>query len=45
MSRHRTSALRAFTELRCVPAVSGLARAEAHFRGLTFGDSHVEPVM
>ena len=36
----RAPALRALVQKRSLPAVRRLARAQAHFRGFTFGDSH-----
>ena len=34
------SALRAFVELRRLPAMGRFARAQAHLRSFAFGDSH-----
>lgn len=40
MRGDRAPALRAFIELRRLPAVRRLARAQAHLRSFTFGNSH-----
>jgi hypothetical protein len=40
VGRDRAAALRAFAELRRVPAVRRFARAQAHLRGFAFWDSH-----
>lgn len=40
MRGDRAPALRAFIELRRLPAVRRLARAQAHLRSFAFGNSH-----
>src|ERR1700716_1527265 len=35
-----STALRALVQLRCLPAMRGLARAQAHLRNFSFGNSH-----
>src|SRR3954452_22133294 len=40
MRRYRASALGAFVQLRGLPAMRGLARAQPHLRSFAFGNSH-----
>jgi len=42
MRRHGAAALRAFAELRRMPAIRGFTRAQSHLRGSTFWDAHIE---
>ena len=42
MRTHRAAALRAFAELRRMPAIRGFTRAQSHLRGSTFWDAHIE---
>ena len=41
MATHAATALWALSQLRRLPAMSSLARPEAHFRGSSFWHSHV----
>lgn len=40
---HTSAALRALGKLRGMPAVGGLASAQAHLRGFAFWNSHKNP--
>ena len=42
MRRDGAAALRAFVQLRRLPAKGRFARAQAHLRGFAFGNSHGE---
>jgi hypothetical protein len=42
MRRNGAAALRAFAQLRGMPAICSSARAQPHFRSFTFWDSHIE---
>jgi hypothetical protein len=40
MRRHAATALRAFVQLRRMPAMARFACAQSHLRGLAFRDTH-----